>query len=272
MKKLSKLFLEPAPFKNFALRNIARYKLGSFEQRVNLGAMPYAHYAYPLYQGAKLAKRLGHTRISTIEFGVAGGNGLVALEKIARDIEKELGMTIDVYGFDLSEGLPRSTDYRDALYFWKAGFFKMDVSALKGRLSKAKLVLGDVKDTIPTFAKEHDPAPIAAVMFDLDYYSSTRDAFKIFDIEDKHILPRVFIYFDDVMGTEECLVGDFTGQRAAINEFNDTNDHKKIDMLHFIFARRIPNEKYYRMRAFHHFKHPDYNAFIGPENQEQALR
>jgi hypothetical protein len=51
-------------------------------------------------QGAHLAKALGIKRVSVIEFGVAGGNGLVALDRIAEKVEQALGIDIDVYGFD----------------------------------------------------------------------------------------------------------------------------------------------------------------------------
>ena len=39
------------------------------------------HYTWGLLHSAYLARSLGLPRISTIEFGVAGGNGLIALEK-----------------------------------------------------------------------------------------------------------------------------------------------------------------------------------------------
>jgi hypothetical protein len=46
-------------------------------------------YAYGLYQAALEAKALGIPAISAVEFGVAGGNGLVALERYAEHVERE---------------------------------------------------------------------------------------------------------------------------------------------------------------------------------------
>ena len=41
-------------------------------------------------------------------------------------------------------------------------------------------------------------------------------------------LPRVFCYFDDVLGSEIELYNDYTGERLAINEFNNENDEIKF--------------------------------------------
>src|SRR5271156_3346394 len=46
-------------------------------------------YAWGVIQGAALAKVLGISRISVIELGVAGGCGLITLERIAENVEKE---------------------------------------------------------------------------------------------------------------------------------------------------------------------------------------
>ena len=90
-----------------------------------------------MYQGARLAKLLGIPRISVLEFGVAGGNGLVVIEQHARWIQRELGVGLEIYGFDTGEGLPEPVDYRDLPYGWKAGFFKMDRAVLDRRLQSS---------------------------------------------------------------------------------------------------------------------------------------
>ncbi len=59
-----------------------------------------ANHIWGILNAAYLAKALGVGRISLIEFGVAGGNGLVSMELAADRIEKLLGVGIDVYGFD----------------------------------------------------------------------------------------------------------------------------------------------------------------------------
>jgi hypothetical protein len=49
---------------------------------------PRPQYAYGVFHAADLAKRLGVSAISVIEFGVAGGLGLLALENIAASISQ----------------------------------------------------------------------------------------------------------------------------------------------------------------------------------------
>ena len=152
---------------------IRHYSIGSYEYRLGLGAIDRPHYGYCLLNAAKLAKRMNHDRISVIEFGVATGNGLLSLEYHAQEVERLVGIQIDIYGFDTGEGLPTLLDYRDLPYHWKPGFFKMDVPRLQSRLTKAKLVIGNVSETAKSFFADHDPAPIAAMFHDLDFFSST---------------------------------------------------------------------------------------------------
>jgi len=141
-------------------------------------------------------------KISALEFGVAGGRGLLALEALCPEIEKAYGVEIEIWGFDTGEGLPEPEDYRDLPYIWKAGFYRMDQAALKSKLTRSKLVLGNVKDTVPDFFETHSPAPLGAAFFDLDFWSSTRDSFGIFSGAPSTMLPRVFCYCDDVISNE----------------------------------------------------------------------
>ena len=99
------------------------------------------NYAWGVLQAAHLAKALGMKQVSVIEFGVAGGNGLVALDQIAEKVEAILDVNIHVYGFDTGVGLPKPTDYRDLPSLWVEGAFPMDVGRLKKRLTRAELVL-----------------------------------------------------------------------------------------------------------------------------------
>lgn len=272
LKKLTDVFLSPHPFHSLVVSLVSALRLGSYEQRAKLGALGnYSHYGYALYHGVKLAKRLGHKRVCVVEFGVAGGNGLLALERHAVDIERELSVGIDIYGFDLGSGLPRPQDFRDLPYYWQPGFYRMDVEKLTSRLTRAKLILGDVRDTMKTFFQQFKPAPVAAVMFDLDIYSGTRDALEVFCGEDRYLLPRIFCYFDDIMGSEECLVSEETGQRAAIKEFNEKSKDRRIDHLHVLESRANTNPKYRRLRIFHNYRHHQYDTFIGPHNQQQPI-
>ena len=67
-------------------------------------------YTWGVIQGCHLASTLGVKRISVIEMGVAGGNGLVSLERVSEKSEDIFGVGIDVYGFDSGCGLPKPQD------------------------------------------------------------------------------------------------------------------------------------------------------------------
>ena len=97
------------------------------------------HYAWGVLQGVVLAKAIGLERVSVIEFGVAGGRGLIALETIAAALEERYGTGIDVFGFDGVGGLPPVADNRDLPNLWSGGFYPMDREKLKGQLRKARV-------------------------------------------------------------------------------------------------------------------------------------
>ena len=186
------------------------------------------NYAWGVVQGALLANAIGIPRISVLELGVAGGNGLIALEKIAAKAAELCGVEIDVYGFDTGTGLPKPSDYRDLPNMFREGFFPMNVGELQKRLTTARPILGDVKTTIPDFLSSA-PAPIAFVSFDLDLYTSTAQALQLFEAHTDRLMPRIFCYFDDIMGFS---YGDFNGERLAISEFNDSHTLRKLSKIY----------------------------------------
>ncbi|HEY2730473.1 MAG TPA: hypothetical protein VGK52_11055 [Polyangia bacterium] len=242
-----------------------------YEKRLGLGLVHRPQYAYCMWHAGKLAQRLGHERISVLEFGVAGGNGLVAIEQHAAEIERRLSVKFEIYGFDAGSGLPAPEDYRDLPYHWRAGFFKMDETGLRARLKRSKLVLGPVKDTAASFLDQHKPPPVGCVFHDLDFYSSTRDALQVFDGAPEFFLPRLFNYFDDTIGSETELYNDFTGQRLAINEFNEKHATKKVSRCYHL-ARYIRRPVWHeQVFVLHDFAHPRYNAFVSDENQQLPL-
>jgi hypothetical protein len=236
-----------------------------------IGAVDRPHYAYCVYNGALLAKKLGYSGTSVLEFGVAGGHGLLNLEQCAEHISKYLSIDIDIYGFDAGKGLPEPLDYRDLPYHWRKSFYDMDVQKLRARLKTAKLVLGDVRDTIETFLEDYTPHPISAIMFDLDFYSSTVAALKLFEGDEKYFLPRLFCYFDDVTGSEIELYNDYTGVRLAINEFNLAHDKKKLAKAYNLLEQRAVENWYHRIWIFHNFDHSKYNDFISKDDQQLPL-
>jgi hypothetical protein len=246
---------------------IRKFKLGNFEFRLNMNALKRMHYAYICFHAAKLGKQLGYKKISVVEYGVAGGQGLLILEEHIKEIEKFFDIQIDIYGFDTGKGLPEPIDYRDLPYHWKKGFFEMNKENLKNKLEKAKLVIGNIDKTSQNFFSEYNPAPIGAVIHDFDFYSSTKTALSMMCKNEKFFLPRVFSYFDDTIGDELSLYNDFTGERLAINEFNNNNSDIKISTPYHLNAFK-PQIWHHQIWICHFFKHEKYNNFISNENQQ----
>lgn len=250
---------------------IRNLNLGNLEFRINTGCTIRPHYAYCLLHSARLASSLGLKKMSVIEFGCAGGAGLLALEEHAEAVEKELDLDIEIYGFDTGRGLPAPKDYRDLPYHWKEGFFAMEMDRLAPRLSRSKLVIGDVGDTVRAFISEFDPAPIGAIMHDLDFYSSTASSFELFSAQPERFLPRVYNYFDDVIGSEVELYNDHTGERLAIDEFNRGSESAKLSPAYHLITRPFVMQWYHQIRILHFFQHDKYSQFVSKDDQQLRL-
>ena len=171
-------------------------------------------YVWGMLQGVNLAQALGVQRVSVLEFGVAGGNGLVAMEATAQHLRPYFDVEVDVYGFDTAAGLPALVDYRDVPNLASPGLYRMDEQKLRSRLGKARLILGNLEDTMTTFVASK-PAPVAFVACDVVLYSSTVHALRLFDAGELMLLPMVHCFFDDVLG---WTFGDHNGERLAIHE------------------------------------------------------
>jgi hypothetical protein len=234
--------------------------------RVRYGIWSRPHYAYGVFAAAKLAKRLGYSGISAIEFGVAGGNGLLALEEIAKAVGQHFGIPIGVWGFDTGQGMPEPADFRDLPHVWGNGFYRMDVAALQARLTSAKLLLGGVTETVPKFLDNTAMLPVGFVAFDLDYYSSTAQALRIFDGGAATRLPRVFCYFDDIIWPETACHNEHVGELCAIRDFNSCRQYIKLSPLHLLrHMRPYPEPWNDQIYVLHDFQHPLYCTNITPQ-------
>jgi hypothetical protein len=223
------------------------------------------HFAWGILYAAHLAKTLGITRISALEFGVAGGNGLLSMEAVSTAVGKLLDVEIDVYGFDTGVGLPKPEDYRDLPNIYRESAFPMDQAKLRSRLTKARLVLGPVDETVGGFL-DSVPAPIAFISFDLDYYSSTMHAFRLFEGDGRLLLPRVHCYFDDIMG---FTFSEFTGERLAIAEFNRNHLKRKISPIfglrYFLprpYDHAVWPDQMYLAHIFDHERYGDFDGLV----------
>lgn len=241
----------------------------NFRTLIDLEALNRPAHAYCIWGAVDLARRLGVDKISVIEFGVAGGRSLLSIETYAARLEKETGITVEVYGFDTSEGLPSVQDHRDLPHWFAPGQYVMDFEKLQSKLQRAKLIIGNIEDTIDDFCNKFNPAPVGAIFCDVDLYSSTRSVLRIFDQADHFLMPRIFVYMDDVVGTNLEMYGEFNGEELAINDFNKMNENKKIHLNRNLLS----SGKSFRRKIFyfHHFKHDLYNQYIGAKDQDKLM-
>ncbi len=232
------------------------FPVGSVQLRTKFDIWSRPSYAYGVFSAAELASILGLSDITVIEFGVAAGAGLLALEDLALRFGRHFGLRISVVGFDTGKGMPKPTDYRDLPHVWDQSFYKMDADKLQSRLRAANLILDDVENGIASFLTDTRKGPIGFISFDLDYYSSTKKALRIFDGPVESRLPRVICYFDDVIWPERACYCDYTGELLAINEFNCEHSEQKLcklPHLSWIRPKRAAwNEQIYVMHDFHH--------------------
>jgi len=242
-----------------------RFPVGSLATRMRFDIAERPAYAYGVYSAAMMAKRLGLGAISVMEFGVAGGRGLLALQRLAAEVERALSVRIAVYGFDSGSGMPPPVDYRDLPHVWGEGFYKMDVDALRTQLGRAHLLLGDLRETVPRVMTAPETPPLGFAAFDLDYYSSTTAAFSIFDAPESTHLPRVHSYFDDLGSTDLGCMNTYVGEHLAIKEFNERNPERKICRIEQLRLNRTRWEDWQdRMYAFHNFAHSAYTRHVLP--------
>jgi hypothetical protein len=222
------------------------------ETRARWGVDPYPYYQYGILTGANSAKRDGRPAITVIEFGVASGGGLLAMERHARAIEHTTSVKIAVIGFDSGAGLPTFCDHRDHPDLWKPGDYRFDISAVEKQIDqrRTRIIVGDVRETVPAFLQSGDFAPIGFVSFDLDIYSSTIAALQILGAEARRVLRQTPLYFDDIDFINNHR---WAGELLAIREFNNTYENVKIDKWYGIrIGKPFPEAHYWNKMMVAH--------------------
>jgi hypothetical protein len=231
---------------------IARYFPFKIQTKALWDAVTRPNYLTGVLYAANQAKEEGVPEISVVEFGVAGGNGLLALQDYVAAVEKESGIRISVWGFDTGKGLSQSCgDYRDHPDRYAPGEYAMDEKALTPRLhARTKLVLGDVRKTVVAFVSEAAYAPVGFVSVDLDLYSSSKAALQLLSLSGKRTLRRVALYFDDISSN---VHHQWAGELLAIREFNDENADLKIDQWRGLeFGRPFPEHDWLKSMYIAH--------------------
>ena len=81
-------------------------------------------------------------------------------------------------------------------------------------------------------------------------------------VEMKYFSPRVYSYFDDILGTDREVFNDLSGEGQAINEFNSDNKDIKIAKSYH-FLNKINEMWHHQTWITHFFKHKKYNNYQG---------
>lgn len=233
-------------------------------EREARGELQYPNYLYGMLAAARTAVAIGSDSFSAVEFGVAGGNGLRALERWAEYVERRFPLKVAVFGLDSGAGLLPPNDPKDCGYALLPGEFPMNETKLRHALTRAELVLGPVEETVSSFmarARSGDIPPIGFVAHDLDVFTGTASALEALSTDAGALLPRVPMYFDDLSGYPYT---DEVGEWAAISRFNQNSVQRKIgrivnlgDSLGGLARARTWPRHFFLL---HVFDHPQYNA------------
>ncbi len=260
---IRRLAAEP-PFR-LITRILVKYAPTSMRTKALWDAVDRPHYLMGVLRATDQAKFEGATEISVCEFGVSYGEGLLLLQEYAAAVEQETGIKVWVYGFDCGTGLPQLTgDYRDHPDFYQEGDYPANPDNLRAKLTpRSQLILGDVADTVPEFVAKTQKAPIGFAAIDVDLYTSTRDSLQIFSLPDKKMLRRAYLYFDEL---DLDFFHKFAGEFLAIDEFNDVNEHVKIDKWHGI-KRLRPFPENYRLDGMYVAHDLDAITNVKPEDR-----
>jgi hypothetical protein len=113
-----------------------------------------------------------------------------------------------------------------------------------------------VSETVGRFVPS---SPVGFISLDVDYHSSSMDAFRLLDAPAAQFMPRVLSYFDDSVGYP---YGDSNGERRAAADFNANHTDRIIDRL-FGLKYNLPASQFNArwaeaMYLIHILDHPRY--------------
>ena len=94
----------------------------------------------------------------------------------------------------------------------------------------------------------------------------------MFEEDEKHFLPRVFCYFDDIIGSDMALMNNYTGERLAVNEFNDEHEKIKFCLPYHLLHKKSVEPKHHGIRICHLFNHSRYNDYIQKSDRQLPLK
>jgi len=231
---------------------------GSTRAKAAFDVLVRQQHAYGLLDAADEARRRGFGRVTVVELGVGSGAGLLNICDLASRISRATEVAFDIVGFDTGAGLPPPADHRDHPELYSAGSFPHDRDALARALPpNARLVYGDLSGTIDPFVASLAPeSPLGFATLDVDYYSSSQHALRLFLGDARCYLPTVSVYVDDV---HERSHTRFAGELLAIDEFNAEHELRKLDVDRSLAHSRVFKhaEWLQHMYRLHVFDHPE---------------
>jgi hypothetical protein len=157
---------------------------------------------------------------------------------IAEKVTKTTGVDIQIFGFDTGKGMPPPVDYRDHPEYYNTGDFPMNKALLEEKTKgKATIIFGEIAESLARLkARVSEAAPVGFISIDVDYYSSTKDVFALFELPAHYFLPLTYLYFDDIHmphHNSKC------GELLAIKEYNEKHSLRNIEYHSFFLHQRI---------------------------------
>jgi hypothetical protein len=240
--------------------------VGSTRAKAAFDLLVRQQHAFGLLDAADAARERGLRRLTVVELGVGGGAGLLNICDLAGRVTRETGVAFDIVGFDTGAGLPPPSDHRDHPELYKEGSFPHDRAQLQAALpSHARVVYGDLAETVDPFVESLSPAsPLGFATLDVDYYSSSKHALRLFLGAPTCYLPAVCVYVDDV---HERTHTRFAGELLAIDEFNAEHELRKLDVdRSLVYSRVFKHAEWLQhMYRLHVLDHPERSRIEKPD-------
>ena len=116
--------------------------------------------------------------------------------------------------------MPKTENIYDQPYDWNEEDYISDYHIVQSKVKSANLIKGDIKNTVNReLFESYNISNILIILFDLDYFSSTNNSFKIFENSfSSYMLPRVGLFFDNIHSSSEI-----SGEYYSIQKFNNEN-------------------------------------------------
>lgn len=246
---------------NSYLKFRKKKNLNHYISLIKKGSLPRPYYALGMLLAANQALNLGLNKISVLEISIDDYSGLQDLFQHKLDIESVMPITFEIIHLNAgSKNFNKCNNIRDRLDF----FNLMKSSTIKKNIKKNS----DIKIYKKNFVKDLDlikknlKNPLGFIIFDVNNFTLTNEAFKILNISPKKILPKPLLYFDHFYRSSE-----FEGEFYSIKKFNDKNKFRKIsDILELPEQLSTSWNKWIylakRMKYFINFKHPKFKYKI----------